>query len=89
MGVKELVLGLTHRKPIVNTSTTPSLRFLLTCRVQTALTGTSKMMKSVIVLKKPLVVNKLETSMQVPRIALFQILALGVHSHILANDVAA
>ena len=47
------------------------------------------MMKSVIVLNKPLVVNKLETSMQLPRIALFQILALGVHSHILANDVAA
>ena len=69
-------------KPTVKTATTPHFLFLVMWRLQTDLTGTNRIIISVMVLKRPLVSKILEASMQVPGTDLFQILSRGVHCHI-------
>ena len=78
----------THVKPTVKTAATPTFLFLVMCSFQTDFTGTNRIIISVMVLKSPLVLRRLEMSIQVPGTDLFHILFRGVHSHILTIVVA-
>ena len=78
----------THVKPTVKTAATPTFLFVVMCRFQTDFTGTNRIIVSVMVLKRPLVLRRVEMSIQVPGTDLFHILFRGVHSNILTIVVA-
>lgn len=74
----------TYIKPTVKTRMIPILRARVIFKFQADFTGISRISKSLMALKRPLVLSKLEMSMQVPRMDLSQIRALGLHSQTLA-----
>lgn len=75
----------TYIEPTVKIKVTCIFRDLFIFKFQIALTGTSKIKTSLVVLNIPLVLSMVETLMQVPFIDLFQIRSLGTHSQVLTN----
>ena len=77
------MVEVSYINPTVNSSNTAIFFLLFICNFQSALTGTKRMMKSVIVLKTPSVLSMVDTLMHVPSIDLSHIRARGTHSHVL------
>ena len=82
-GMRSTKGGNTYIKPTVKSRPTPTFLVLFICNFQRAFRGTSKMKKSLNVLKSPSVLSTVATLIHVPSIDLSHILALGVHSQIL------
>lgn len=78
----------TDQKPTVKTAAIPTFCLVLVCNFHTNLMGTRSIMRSVILLKRPLVFSRVGISIQRPGMDEFQILSLGLHSQILTNEVA-
>ena len=75
-------------KPTVKTATTPTFLFFVMCSFHTDFTGTNNIIVSVMVLKRPLVLRRLEILIHDPGTDLFHILSRGVHSQTLTMVVA-
>lgn len=78
----------TYKKPKVKSKATPTFLFTLVFRSQETLTGINKRSMSVRVLNAPLALSRFGMLTHVPGLLLSHILALGVHSKILARVMA-
>ena len=75
--------GFTYTDPTVKTRQTPTFFFVLRFKFQTAFTGIIRISTSLIVLKAPLTLSRIERLIHVPGTDLSHIRGLGVHSKIL------